>query len=204
MTGLSNFTADQYLNDMTGYAPILPATSAARFLALFTTIPTDANSGGTEVTGGSYARLQIAGAVAAAASFTTSSTTITMGSSAPSWIVSGMSVYDNTNGQLIGTVSSYVSTTLTLKAAALHASSGSTDSLSFSAFSAASGTAPGVCTTIAAQTFATATASWGTINAWAVYDASTSGNLLFLDFLGNYQWLPFESTSVSASSVCAP
>jgi hypothetical protein len=69
------------------------------------------------------------GAFAAASSFTTSSTTITMAKAPPSWVAAGMTVFDNTNSQAIGTVQSVSSTTVTLTAAASHASSGSADSL---------------------------------------------------------------------------
>lgn len=202
MTGMSNFTADEYLNDVTGFAPV-KVSSESRFLALFTAVGTDAGTGFTEVSasGTAYARVQVAGASPAASAFTTSSTTITMGGSAPSWFVNGMSVYDNTTGSYVGTASTWVSTTVTLSSTSAINSSGSTDSLQFSAFSTASGTAPGTVTTIAAQTFATATGSgFGTVIAWGIYDASTGGNLLFWDFLGNFQWLPFESTSVNTGN----
>jgi hypothetical protein len=105
---------------MTGTSA-MPAL-ASRYLALFTAAPTaDAGTGGTEVSGTGYARVQVAGALAAAAAFTTSSTTITMGAANPGWVVAGMNVYDNTAGTNIGTVASYTSTTLTLTAAASHA-----------------------------------------------------------------------------------
>jgi hypothetical protein len=206
MAGLSDYSAQAFLNWMTGTSPI-PAL-ASRYLALFTAAPTaDAGTGGTEVSTSStgYARVQVAGALAAAAAFTTSSTTITMGAANPGWVVAGMNVYDNTAGANIGTVASYTSTTLTLTAAASHASSGSTDSLVFSAFpasAASSGTEP--ATTPASSTntnatisFAQATATWGTVVAWGIYDAATAGDLLCWDYLGNYKWVPFTCTSAT-------
>lgn len=204
MTGMTNLTADQYLNDITGFAPLL-STSRSRFLALLTAVGTDAGTGFTEVStsGTAYARQQVAGAVAATASFTTASTTITITTN-PGWVIPGMSVYDNTTGSAIGTVLTYVGTTLTLVAASLINSSGSADSIQFSAFSAASSSAPGVCTTIAAQTFATATgAGYGTVIAWSLMSDNSAisvTNLLFWDFLGNFNWLPFESTSVNTGA----
>ena len=69
--------------------------------------------------------------VAATASFTTSSPNITMTTN-PGTVFAGMNVYDLTNSQQIGTVSTYVGAALVLTANAAHASSGSTDSLSFS------------------------------------------------------------------------
>jgi hypothetical protein len=204
MAGLSDYLAQAVLNFMTGTSP-MPAL-ASRYLALFTAAPTaDAGTGGTEVSGTGYARVQVAGALAAAAAFTTSSTTITMGAANPGWVVAGMNVYDNTAGANIGTVASYTGTTVTLTAAASHASSGSTDSLVFSAFpaaSASSGTEP--ATTPASSTntnatisFAQATATWGTVVAWGLYDAATSGDLICWDYLGNFKWVPFTCTSAT-------
>jgi hypothetical protein len=62
--------------------------------------------------------------LAATSSWTTSSTTITMSGSNPGPITAGASVFDQTTGQSIGTVSSWSGTTLTLQAAAAHAGSG--------------------------------------------------------------------------------
>jgi hypothetical protein len=67
----------------------------------------------------------------AGATWTTGVSVITMGVANPGSVTAGMTVYDTTNGFPIGTVSSYVSTTLTLTANAAHASSGAADSLTF-------------------------------------------------------------------------
>ena len=64
-------------------------------------------------------------------------------------------------------------------------------------WNAASGSAPSTLTNAAAVTFATATASWGTVIAFGLYDASSAGNLLAWDYLGNFNWLP---ATVSAAS----
>lgn len=64
---------------------------------------------------------------AAASSWTTSSTSITVPSSLN--ISLGMTVWDTTNVNLIGTVTSYIGTTMGLTSAAAHASTGSTDNL---------------------------------------------------------------------------
>jgi len=204
MSGLSDYSAKNVMAYLTGQAgmPSLPSI----WLALFTTAPTaDAGSGGTEVSGGSYARVQVAGALIAGASFTTSSTSLTLASSAPSWLVAGMNVYDATNSQQIGTILTVSGTSVTLTAAASHGSSGSSDSLVFSAFappSASSGSEPAttpasIVNTNATITFAQATANWGTVTSWGLYDASSSGDLLWWDYLGNYKWLPFTCTSAS-------
>lgn len=174
------------------------------YAALFTTAPGDNDAGAVEVSGGAYARVQVGGSLAAGASFTTSSTTITMGATIPSWVVAGMSVYDTTAGAAIGTVSSTSGTTLTLTAAASHASSGATDALAISAFAAATSQGPATVASGAAAAFPQATASWGTVVAWGVYDAPTGGNLRFWDWLGNDPWIPFSATQASPGVLTAP
>jgi hypothetical protein len=49
----------------------------------------------------------------------------------------------------------------------------------------------------AAITFATATASWGTVVAFGLYDAASAGNLLAWDWLGNFQWQPCTISSAA-------
>lgn len=199
MSGFSDYFSKAGLNWLIGQTFPTPPTL---FLALFTTPPTDANTGATEVTGGSYARVQIGGTVAATASFTTASPNITMTSN-PGWVVPGMNVYDTTNAQQIGTVSSYSGTALVLTANAAHASSGTTDSLYFSAFGAASGSAPSQIITGAAITYAAATASWGNVNSFGIFDALTVGNLIDWDYLGNFPWLPSYVTAASPGVIDA-
>ena len=205
MTGLSNYSANATLNWLTGQIamPSLPAI----WLALFVSpVGTDAGTGFTEVStsGTAYARVQVGGTQVTNGSTTTSSPTISI-AAVSSWIYNsttpslspgiGMSVYDTTNGNLIGTVLSVAAASVTLTANALHAIT-SGDTLSFSAFGNGSGTAPSSTTNSAAISYASATgAGFGTIIAWGLYDAVTAGNLLGWDFLGNYQWLPFEMAS---------
>jgi len=64
-------------------------------------------------------------------------------------------------------------------------------------WNAASGSAPSTVTNANAITFPAATADWGTVIAFGLYDASTSGNLLAWDYLGNYAWVPVYVTSAS-------
>lgn len=71
-------------------------------------------------------------------------------------------------------------------------------------WNAAAGTAPSSTSNASAVTFPTSTGSWGTIIAWGIYDASSSGNLLFWDFLGNDPWYPFTATLASPSILNAP
>lgn len=55
-------------------------------------------------------------------------------------------------------------------------------------WAAASGTTPVTIANNATISFPAATANWGTVVAFGIYDAATSGNLLFWDYLGNYSW----------------
>ena len=139
MAGLSDYTAENLLNYIVGKTavPTLPTA----YVALFTTAPTsDAGTGGTEVSGGSYARVATTGA-------------------------------------------------------------------NWNAASASSGTEPSVipCSTSNSSTltFTTATASWGTVQAFGLYDAATSGNLLAWDYIGNYSWLPATMTAASPGVVAS-
>ena len=202
---LSNYTADNFLNYMAGATPI--PTLPSVYMALFTGVGTDVGSGFTEVTGGSYARVQVAGALTLNGAFTTSSGTLTLASTAPAWLTAlgpngyGVNVYDITVGAQIGTVSSVSGTTVTLQSAAAHAGSGASDSIAFSAFSPGSGTAPSSAVNGAAVYYVTASgAGWGTIIAFGFYDATTSGNLLGWDFLGSSAWSPWTSTSVGSGN----
>ena len=209
MAGKSDYLAQATMNFVTGNRA-MPAL-ASRFMALFTTAPTsDAGTGGTEVSGGAYARVQIAGALTAGAAFTTASTTLTLSAAAPAWLLalgtngSGCNVWDATTGSNVGTVSSISGTTVTLSAVSAITSSGSADSLIFSAFApavASSGaepaTVPGKVQNAAQINFAQSSASWGTIQAWGIYDAATSGNLLEWDWTGGGSWSPFSCTLAS-------
>lgn len=203
MSGLSDYTAKNLLNYVTGQTaePALPAV----WLALFTTAPTDAGTGGTEVSGGSYARVQVAGT--AATNNTTASGNATLHfASTPSWIVAGMSVTDQTAGSVIPaatTVLSVTGTTVVMSANATGAGVGNGDTIVFSAFTPSTGSAPSSITNNSIITFATPTANWGTVTSFGLYDASSSGNLLAWDYLGNFSWLPCTVSSASPGVITA-
>lgn len=196
MSGLSDYTAKNLLNYITGQVaePALPAV----YLALMTAVDTDAGTGGTEVSGSAYARVQVAGTAATSATTSTSSATLTF-TSVPTWIVAGMTARDVTSSSAITggqTVLSTTGTTVTLSGN-VNATVGSGDTIAFSAFSASSGSAPSQVTNSAVITFPQATGSWGTVIAFELRDASTSGNLLAWDYLGNFNWLPATVSSAS-------
>jgi hypothetical protein len=213
MSGLSDYSADNVMNYLTGQLamPALPSV----WLALFTTAPTsDAGTGGTEVSGGAYARGQVAGTATVNALTASGNATLHFAAT-PAWIVPGMSVRDVTSPAVIPaatTVLSVTATTVVMTANATGAGVGATDSIAFSAFlpaTASSGTEPAttpgtVINTSAVITFAQATATWGTVTSWGLYDALTVGNLLWWDFIGNFKWLPFTGTLASPSVLTSP
>lgn len=57
-------------------------------------------------------------------------------------------------------------------------------------WNAASGTTPSSISNSTTLAFVTATADWGVIVAFGLYDAPTAGNLLCWDYIGNYPWRP--------------
>ena len=200
MTGLSDYTADNLLNWLTGGVaePSLPSV----YCALFTAVGTDAGTGFTEVSGGSYARVQVAGSVSTNNTTASGNPTLHF-SSVPSWVTSGMYIYDATAPTVIPaatTVTGTSSTTVTMSANASGSGVGNGDSIVFTAFSAASGSQPSQITNNAVITFPQATANWGTVVAWGLYDASSSGHLLVWDFLGAFNWLPVSSSSVGSGN----
>lgn len=203
MSGLSDYTAKNLLNWVSGGVaePALPSV----YLALFTTAPADAGTGGTEVTGGSYARVQVAGA--ATVNGTTAAGNATLNFAAtPAWITVGMYIYDITAPSVIPaatTVLSKTGTTVVMSANATGAGVGATDSIVFTAFAPATASAPSTITNNAVITLAQATASWGTITSFGLYDASTSGNLLLWDYLGNFNWLPATVSTASPGVITA-
>lgn len=211
MPGFSDYTAESALNWETGQAA-MPAL-ASRFLALFTTAPNDSGSGGTEVSGGSYARVQVAGS--ATTNGTTASGNATLHfASVPAWIVPGMTITDLTAPSVIQTgttVLSVTGTTVVMSANATGGGVGGTDSIQFSAWPAASASSGSEPATLPANvtnggtiTFPAATGNWGTVVAFGVYDASTSGNLISFDYLGNFKWLPFTCSLASPGVLTSP
>ena len=218
MSGLSDYAAGSNLAFCTGQIGKTAPTSL--WLALFTVPPTsDAGTGGTEVSGGSYARPQIAGQLAMTGSTSTSLTTFTLTSNAPQWLVSlgtsstssatggtGVTVW-TTAGVFVGTIAtngaSTSSTTITLTSNAAVVTSTNIQFSAFSAPAASTGnpepnTLPSSITNGASVPFVQATASWGTVVGFGIYDTLASAtNLYAFDYLGNFKWIPFSCTSAS-------
>lgn len=204
MTGLSDYSAKAMLNHITGSAAIfaLPAV----FLALFTAVGSDAGSGFTEVAGNGYARAQVSGTVATNAT-TASGNNILHFASTPNWVVAGMLVYNSTTPSVIPaatTVLSVTSTTVTLSANVTGGGVGNGNTILFTAFSPASGSAPSNIVNAANIQFPTPTGpGWGTVIAFGLYDTSSSGNLLDWDYLGAYAWFPASISQASPGTFTA-
>lgn len=137
MTGFSDYSARKILDHIVGKTSF---TMPASFVALFTVLPSDANAGATEVSGGSYARKTTAG----------------------------------------------------------------------SDWNAAAGSAPATNSNNQDLAFPTPSADWAPpatpVIGWGLFDASSAGNLLFFDYLGNFQWMPatVQSGDVTADTVECP
>jgi hypothetical protein len=193
MTGLANYSAFNYMDHVTGQiaTPAVPSV----WLALFTAVGTDANTGFTEVGGGvGYARVQVAGQLAASSA---STTVITFGA-VPSWVVAGMSVRDVTTPANVPAATTVVSVTATTVTCSATVSGVGTDTIRFSAFTPSAGTAPATAVNNSIVGFAAATgAGFGTVIAFGLFDAATVGNLMLWDFMGNFNWLPFENPTGS-------
>jgi len=81
---------------------------------------------------------------------------------------------------------------------------GYTRSNSLGAWSAASGSGPSTISNSTGINFPTATGAWTGIVAFGIFDALTSGNLLFWDWIGNDPWFPFNCTLASPGVFTAP
>jgi hypothetical protein len=66
------------------------------------------------------------------------------------------------------------------------------------------GSSPLQVTNTATINFPTATASWGSIVAWGIYDAQTAGNLIWWDWLGPYPWEPVTISAASPAAFTVP
>lgn len=204
MTGMTDYIAQAFNNYIVG-AAAMPALPASEWLALFTAVGTDAGTGFTEVSasGTAYARVQVAGSATTNATTASGNATLHFAST-PAWIVAGMSVTDTTAPSVIPantTVLSVTGTTVVMSANATGGGVGGTDAIRFTAFSPSAGSAPSSVVNNAIIGFAAATgAGFGTVIAFGLYDANTSGNLLSWDFMGNFSWQPWEVSSVGSGN----
>lgn len=212
MAGLTDYSAQASLAYWTG-GLIVPALPTGMWLGLFTTAPTsDAGvTGATEVSGGAYARVQVSGSLTTNA-VSTASATLNFAATVPAWIVAGMYVRSVTTPGNIGAGITVVSTTATTVVISSTVTVANGEVIKFSAFApatASSGSEPStlpasISNTNTVITFPQATASWGTVQAWGLFDAVTTGNLVWWDYLGNFKWLPFSGSAASPSVITSP
>ena len=68
----------------------------------------------------------------------------------------------------------------------------------------ATGTSSSTISNSTTLAFATATADWGIVIAFGLYDASTAGNLLAWDYFGNWAWRPATVSAASPAVITLP
>lgn len=196
MPGLSDTSAAAVLNGLSGQ----PATAwpTSLWLALDTVVGIDAGTGFTEVTGGSYARVQIAGPLSISSTQGALGTTLTF-TSVPAWVQPGMSVTNKTRADIPAntTVVSTTATTVVISNATTGTVATSGDVIQFSAFPAPVAGEPQTITNGSAITFPQATAGWGTAVGWRIMDNSSGGNLWAWDYLGSFAWKTCYITSAN-------
>lgn len=98
MSNISTYLSDKLLDHAFGEAAYTEPTT---YCALFNTTPTmPAGTGGTEVSGGSYARVALSGLMGAAASESiTNGSSITLTTATGSWgTVAGVGIFDALTG----------------------------------------------------------------------------------------------------------
>ncbi len=118
----------------------------------------------------------------AASSWTTAATTITLTTTVPAWVIPGTLVYDTTNSEEIGTVLSISGDVITLTAAALSASSGSSDSLRIGGINTG-GTACSGCRGVYGAYFLNGTTFLGTGSTYYAYlNPENTGYVQYITF----------------------
>jgi hypothetical protein len=71
-------------------------------------------------------------------------------------------------------------------------------------WNSAAGTTPSSISNSTTLAFATASADWGIIVAFGLFDAPTAGNLLCWDYIGNYAWRPAVVSAASPGVITLP
>ena len=204
MTGMTDYVSDAVLNHVTGTKQIFARPSV--YLALFNAVGLDDGTGFTEVSGGAYARQQLAGGVATNGATAGGNNTLNFAST-PAWILPGMFITDETTGGVIPGGTTVLSTTGTTVVMSANASGGGVlngDTIVFSAWNLASGSAPSMISNNIDISFPQATTDWGTVLGWGLFDDPTAGHLLSWDYLGSFDWMPCTVTADSPATVTSP
>jgi hypothetical protein len=182
MSGASDYVATLVGRWVTGQRP-MPALPEV-WMALFATLPSDSNIGGTELSGNGYGRAQVSGQLAVSAAVANGA--VLNFTSVPAWIVPGMSVFsvsDETsiaNDQTVAAVDT-IANTVTLSTPIDNAIALG-DVISFSAYATATGSNPSIFSNVGPISFPLTTMPGpGTAYGWGFFDAETGGNLLVAD-----------------------
>lgn len=213
MTGMSTPQADAIMNNMGALVPI--TLTSGLWLGLVTAVGVDAGTGFTEVSGGSYARAQVAGS--AATNGTTASGNPTLHfASTPAWVATavtaGYTVYvTDTTAAVIPastTVLSTTGTTAVMSANATGGGVGSADNITFSLFNPANSAVPALLSNAGTIALPTSSGAWGTIIAFVLVNSAAGAisatTLQNWDYLGNFAWAPFTCTSATPGVLTSP
>lgn len=177
------------------------------WIGLFTVAPDDNGTGGVEVSGNSYARVQAAGPLVTNIA-TAAGQSVLRFPSVPSWVKAGMTALDVTSPGVVqaGTTVIAISGNLvTLSANVFGVGLG--DTIVFSAWPSAGpaldpiGVSSGV-----GLTFPQATGQgWGTVVYWGQFDTQgPGGHYLAGDYLGANAWSPATMTVGTPGVITAP
>jgi hypothetical protein len=182
MSGASDYAASAFGRWLTGQRPmpLLPEV----WMALFATLPSDSNIGGTELAGNGYGRAQVSGQLAASADVASGS--VLSFASVPTWIVPGMSAFSVTDETSIDSDQTVAAIDTTNNTVTLSAPIDNTiatgDLISFSAYAGATGSGPSIFSNVGPISFPLTTLPGpGTAYGWGFFDAQTGGNLLIAD-----------------------
>src|SRR6266550_5212366 len=210
MPGYGDYAAKFILNLLLQLQtpPVIPGV----WIGLFNVPPGDDGTGGTEVSGNGYARVQAVGSIITNAASSAGSPTLSF-ASVPSWIKTGMTVIDATTPPVIQsgtTVLGFTGTTVTLSTNVAGVTAG--DMIVFSAWPAASGssglepsTEPVGSVSGVGLTFPQATGpGWGTVNYYGQFDAPSGGHYLAGDYLGGYAWSPATMKAAAPGIITSP
>jgi hypothetical protein len=182
MSGASDYVATLVGRWVTGQRP-MPALPEV-WMALFATLPSDSNIGGTELSGNGYGRAQVGGQLAASAAVDNGE--VLSFASVPAWIAPGMSVFslsDETSIESDQTVAAVDTTNnIVTLSAPIDNAIALGDIISFSVYAEPTGSNPTIFTNVGPISFPlTIMPGPGTAYGWGFFDAETGGNLLIAD-----------------------
>lgn len=206
MPGYGDYAAEFVLNLLLQLRP--PPIISGVWIGLFNVPPADNGTGGTEVSGNGYARVQAVGTLTTNAAISAGGSVLRF-ASVPSWVKAGMTVIDATSPGVIQTGTTVIAISgnfVTLSTNVFGVGLG--DTIIFSAWpsaSSSSGSEPVGAISGTGLTFPMATgAGWGTVSYYGQFDAANGGHYLAGDYLGGYAWVPATMTSAAPGVITSP